>query len=206
MNMKANRLLRVGLIGVLSLSVAGCMTKLPSLAHQDQVTGSLVVGRILTVLTGERTRRYGPQIRFLELEDQDSSKRFHVEIESPDQRFAISLPPGKYQLTRVQISEGPFMSMADLSMAFSVDAGAVTYVGTWRFEVDSPRYGRMVAVTVVVDQAESARVRDFLAEQYPKLNGRSMIETLPQPTMTNVRLYEVMPYPRYPTYFRRKWW
>lgn len=205
MNMKTNHLLRVGLIGVLSLSVAGCTTELPSLAHQDEVTGTLAVGRVLTVLTGNRSRRYGPQIRFLEMEHQDSSKRFRVEIESPDQRFAVGLPAGKYQLTRVQISEGPFMSMADLSMTFSVDTGAVTYVGTWTFGVDSPRNGRMVVVSASTDQAESARVRDFLAEQYPNLDGRSMVEALPQPAKTEARLYEVMPYPRYPTYFRRQW-
>lgn len=204
--MKTIPMLQRGLLGGLILSVAGCATELPSLVHQDQVTGNLVVGRVFTVLTGERSRRYMPQVRFLELENQDSLKRFQVEIESPDQRFAVSLPPGRYQLTRVQIREGPFMSMADLSMALSVDAGAITYVGTWRFGVDSPRYGRMVTVSVVADQAETAGVRDFLDDQYPIFDKRSMVETLPQPSQMEARLYEVMPYPRYSRYFRRHWW
>jgi len=106
----------------------------------------------------------------------------------------------------VQISEGPFMSMADVSMAFSVDAGAITYVGTWRFEVDSSRYGRMVVASVIADQAEAAGVWDFLDDRYPTFDGRSMVETLPQPAQMEARLYEVMPYPRYPRYFRRHWW
>lgn len=204
--MKTIWMLQRGLIGGLILSVAGCATELPSLVSQDEVTGNLVVGRVLTVVTGERARRYMPQVRFLELEEQDSAKRFQVEIESPDQRFAISLPPGRYQLTRVQISEGPFMSMAELSMEFLVDPSAITYVGIWKFGVDSPRYGRMVAVSVVADQAETAGVRDFLDDQYPIFDRRSMVETLPQPSQIEARLYEVMPYPRYSRYFRRHWW
>lgn len=199
-------MLQAGVLGILIMSATGCATELPSLVRQDEVTGNLVVGRVFTVLTGERSRRYMPQIRFLVLEDQDSAERFQVEIESPDQRFAVSLPPGRYQLTRVQISEGPFMSMAELSLAFSVDAGAITYVGTWRFEVDSPRYGRMVVASVIADQAETAGVRDFLDGQYPIFDGRSMVEAFPQPARMEVRLYEVMPYPRYSRYFRRHWW
>jgi hypothetical protein len=183
-----------------------CATHVPTMADPAEVTNGLVVGRVLTFLTGERSRRYLPEMRFLELEDQDSRKRFQVEIDSPDQDFAISLPPGRYRLTRVQVSEGPFLSMAELSMAFTVDASAVTYVGTWRFGVDSPRYGRMIVASMVADQAESAGIRDFLIDRYPDLQGRPIVETLPQPLQVEARLYEVMPYPRYPRCFRRHWW
>lgn len=195
-----------GLLGALVLSMSGCATELPSLVNPDQVTGSLVVGRVLTVLTGETSRRYPPEVRFFELEEQTSQKRFHVEVKSRDQYFAVDLPPGDYQLNRVQISEGPFMSMADVSMAFSVDAKAVTYVGTWRFGVDSPRYGRKVVTSMTDDQEETARVRAFLNDQYPSFHENSMVERLPQPSRSEARLYEVMPYPRYPRYFRRHWW
>lgn len=194
------------LLGALVLSMSGCATELPSLVNPTQVTGSLVVGRVLTVLTGETSRRYPPEVRFFELEDQTSQKRFQVEVKSRDQYFAVELPPGEYRLNRVQISEGPFMSMADLSMDFTVDAGSTTYVGTWRFGVDSPRYGRKVVTSIIADQEETARVRDFLNDQYPRFNESSMVERLPQPSQTEARLYEVMPYPRYPRYFRRHWW
>jgi hypothetical protein len=143
-------------------------------------------------------------MRFLELEDKDSKQRFQVDIESPDRRFAIDLPSGKYRLNRVQISEGPFMSMADLDMTFSVEAGVITHVGTWRFGVDSPRYGRNVIVSIVPE--EQAMARTFLNEQYPAFNESSMVERLPQPSQTEARLYEVMPYPRISRYFRRHWW
>ena len=195
---------RGGLLSVLVLSMSGCVTELPSRVNQDRVVGSLVVGRVITVLTGERSRRYVPQIRFLELEDKDSKQRFQVDIESPDQRFAIDLPSGTYRLNRVQISEGPFMSMADLDMTFSVEAGVITHVGTWRFGVDSPRYGRNVIISMVPEKR--AMVHIFLNEQYPAFNEGSMVERLPQPSQAEARLYEVMPYPRISRYFRRHWW
>lgn len=195
-----------GLLGALVLSMSGCVTELPSLVNSDQVMGSLVVGRILTVLTGNSSRRYPPEVRFFELENQTSQKRFQVEIKSHDQYFAVDLPPGEYRLNRVQISEGPFMSIADLVMTFSIDPGVITYVGTWRFGVDSPRYGRNVMASMMADQEETARVRDFLNDQYSSFNESSMVVSLPQPTHVEARLYEVMPYPRYPRYFRRHWW
>jgi hypothetical protein len=195
-----------GLVGALVLSTSGCVTELPSLVNSDQVTGSLVVGRVLTVLTGETSRRYPPEVRFFELENQTSQKRFQVEVKSNDRYFVVDLPPGVYRLNRVQIGEGPFMSMADLSMVFSVDGSAITHVGTWRFGVDSPRYGRNVVASMSADQEETSRVRDFLNDQYPGLDESSMLVSLPQPTHVEARLYEVMPYPRYPRYFRRHWW
>ncbi len=204
--MKRSWLFQGGLLGALVLSTSGCVTELPSLVNSDQVTGSLVVGRVLTVLTGETSRRYLPEVRFFELEDQASQKRFQVEIKSPDQYFAVDLPPGDYRLYRVQISEGPFMSMAHLIMDFSVVADAITYVGTWRFGVDSPRYGRKVIASMSADEEETVRVRDFLNARYSSVQKSFMVERFPQPSHVEARLYEVMPYPRYPRYFRRHWW
>ena len=195
---------RGGLLGSLILVMSSCVTELPSLVDQDQVAGSLVVGRVITVLTGERSRRYLPQMRFLELEDKDSQQRFQVDIESPDQRFAVDLPAGNYRLIRGQVCEGPFMSMTDLDMTFSVEADVIMHVGVWRFGVDSPRYGRNVIVSMVSE--ERAMVRIFLNEQYPTFNDASMVERLPQPLQAEARLYEVMPYPRISRYFRRHWW
>lgn len=42
--------------------------------------------------------------------------------------------------------------------------------------------------------------------QYPDLEGRTITSALPLPASAESRLYEVMPYPRYPRYFRRHWW
>jgi hypothetical protein len=196
--------------GVVLLAVVvalwGCVTQLPALIPPHKVTENLVVGRVVTVLTGDRSRRYSPAVRSFELEEQASHQRFQVEINSHDRYFVLNLPLGQYRLTRVQIAEGPFMSMADVSMTFSVDATVMTYVGTWRFGVDSPRYGRMIVASLFADQVERAQARDFLHDQYPMLKESSMVETLPQPTQIEARLYEIMPYPRYPRSFRRHWW
>ena len=96
--------------------------------------------------------------------------------------------------------------MADLSTEFSVGEGAVTHVGTWRFGVGSPRYGRELFFSVFVDHAERERLRAFLKERYEQYSDRSMEETLARPAQAVARLYEVMPYPRYSEYFRRHWW
>ena len=119
--------------------------------------------------------------------------------------FVLQLPAGEYALTRVQISEGPFMSMADYASTFQVGAEPLTYVGTWRFGIDSPRYERMIVISAVRDQQEQAQAQRTLFEQYPALDGEMVTAVLPSPTEVETRLYEVMPYPRYPTYFRRHW-
>jgi hypothetical protein len=149
---------------------------------------------------------YEPEVRFFEVEDQQFHARFNVEIKSEDRRFAISLPAGDYRINRVQISEGPFMSMAQLNAVFSVERDGVTYLGTWRFGVDSPRYGRMVALSMVMDPDDRSEADAFLVKQYPGLHGVSITATLPEPSTIETRLYEVMPYPRYPRYFQRHVW
>jgi hypothetical protein len=184
----------------------GCVTQLPPLVDPTEGMENLVVGRVVAVLAGDRSRRYSPAVQFVELENQTSHKRFQVEINSHDRYFTAALPSGTYQLTRVQIAEGPFRSMADVEMTFSVDATAITYVGTWRFGIDSPRYGRMIVVSVVADQAETTQTREFLNGRYPMFKGSSMVETHPRPTQIEARLYESTPYPRYSRYFRRHWW
>ncbi len=195
-----------GLLGAIALSSAGCVTELPPLVDPAQVTDSLVVGRVITIITGERARRYLPQVRFLELENQDSQKRYQVEIDSPDHYFAVDLPAGTYRLNRVQISEGPFLCMADLAMTFPVTPHAVTHLGTWQLGVDSPRYGRDIVVSIMTNDEDRVQVRGFLNERYSNFSESPFIEMRPQPSQVEARLYEVMPYPRYPRYFRRHWW
>ena len=96
--------------------------------------------------------------------------------------------------------------MADISGTFSVGSGVVTYVGTWRFMVDSPRYGRMVVLAMNTDTQDTAAMKDFLVKRYPSVSEQRFLSHIPDPFRTEARLYEVMPYPRYPRYFRRHWW
>ena len=188
------------------LSVAGCAAELPTVVEKSDVTGPIVVGRAVTVLTDGTTRRYEPKVRFFELENQQTGQRFMVDIDAQDTHFALSLTPGEYRLNRVQISEGPFMSMADFSSTFPVGNDPITYVGIWRFGVGIPRYGRRIAVSIVMDQGARSEARQFLEDQYPDYEEQPLAEVLPEPSQVETRLYEVMPYPRYPRYFRRHWW
>lgn len=188
------------------MNLWGCVTEFPPVVDQAQVLGAVAVGKVVAAISGERTRRYLPEVRFFELEDRRTQKRFRVLIESGDRQFVVALPPGDYLLTRVQISEGPFMSMADLAITFSVGKGPVSYVGTWRFGVDSPRYGRMVAVSIVFDEQDRAQALDFLRKEYPALARQPLEEMSSEPFQAAARLFEVLPYPRIPRYFRRHWW
>ncbi len=97
------------------------------------------------------------------------------------------------------------MSMAQLRIAFVVAESSVTYVGTWRFGIDSPQYGRMVVVSVVLEKGEMDAAIGFLHEQVPTLSEQPIVTILPEPSQIEARLYEVMPYPRY-KYFRRHLW
>ncbi len=138
--------------------------------------------------------------------NRQTRERFRVDVESDDQQFVLFLPPGEYELDRVQINEGPFLSMAQLSSSFALEEGAISYLGIWRFGVDSPRYGRMVVVSMIPDDQDRLQAEQFIRDKYPDREAQSVVTRLPDPTHSEARLYEVMPYPRYPTYFRRHVW
>jgi hypothetical protein len=193
-------------IAGITLSCVSCATEVPSLIEAPEKNRPLVIGRVVAVITGESSRMYGPAVRFFEVEEARNHERFTVDIQSDDGQFTIALPPGNYRLNRVQISEGPFMSMAELNASFSVRQDSLTYVGTWRFGVDSPKYGRMVVLSMVMDPVDRTQAEAFLAKQYPALQGIPVTSALPDPPTMEARLYEVMPYPRFPTYFRRHNW
>jgi len=191
---------------VVSIFLQGCVSEFPAVPEEGVVQSNVAVGRALAVLTGERSRIYEPAVRSFEIQNAKTKERFTVEIQSDDERFILPLAPGDYELIRVQINEGPFLSMAELASTFSVGQEPVTYVGTWRFGVDSPKYGRMVSVSIVNDEADRAEALHTLALSDPSLNVNAVPTALPPPAEVQARLYEVMPYPRVPRYFRRHWW
>jgi hypothetical protein len=188
------------------LFLSGCVTELPVTVDSTDGSEALAVGRVTTVLTGERRRIYEPMLRTFELENQQTHERFRVDVQSDDEQFILSLPPGKYELNRIQISEGPFMSMAHLSASFDLEQRAITYLGTWRFGVDSPRYGRMVVLSIVVDEESRDQAEQIIKHKYPAHESHTVVTVLPNPAENETRLYEVMPYPRYPRYFQRHYW
>ena len=129
-----------------------------------------------------------------------------VEVGADNERFVLALPPGDYELIRIQITEGPFLSIAQLAFGFSIGPDPITYLGTWRFGVDSPKYGRMVSISMVNDEQDLADIVQTLALNDPSLDREVVTTVLPDPPQLQARLFEVMPYPRVPRYFRRHWW
>lgn len=189
-----------------SLGLIQCAAPTVPELNATTATPLLVVGRALTVLTGPTNRWYGPQVRFFELVRRATDERIRVDVESDDAHFLVKLPAGEYELTRVQINEGPFMAMADLQATFEVTAGGVTYLGTWRFGVDSPRYGRMIVVSAVDDQDDRVAATQETAARFPEQAGVPFNTVLLTPASLQFRLYEVASYPRVEPYFRRHWW
>ena len=182
------------------------MSEIPTVPEEGILQSNVTVGRVVAVLTGERRRIYEPAVRSFEVQNRQTKERYTVEIESDNERFILPLSPGDYELIRVQINEGPFLSIAELASTFSVGRDPVTYLGTWRFGVDSPKYGRMVSVSMISDEEDRAEVLETLTLNNPSLDGAVVATVLPAPTQVQARLYEVMPYPRIPRYFRRHWW
>ena len=193
-------------IGVLCLTFSGCATELPVTVAESDVTGTLVVGRVVTIVTGESQRIYAPSLRSFEVINTRSQERFKVDVQSKEEYFSLSLPPGYYELNRVQISEGPFLSMAQFSAKFVLKSDVITFLGTWRFGVDSPKYGRQMMVSIIHDEQDHQRAQQFVKDSYPTFDARPMVILIPEPSHEQVRLFEVMPYPNYPRYFRRHWW
>jgi hypothetical protein len=193
-------------ICALSLSLSGCATELPGTVAEADVSETLVVGRVVTLITGELRRIYPPELRSFEVTNTESQERFKVYVKSEDGYFSLSLPPGRYEMNRVQISEGPFLSMAQLAVSFTLQPDVMTFLGTWRFGVDSPKYGRRVVVSMIHDAQDQKRVRQFVKDSYPAFSTRPMVVLVPEPSHDEARLFEVMPYPLYSRYFRRHWW
>lgn len=163
----------------------------------------LVVGRAVAVVIGQTSRAYGPEVRSLELENLRTQRRINVEIKSEDRVFSLLLPAGDYRLNRVQISEGPFLSIAHMNTTFTISSADVTHVGTWRFGIESPRYGRMVALSMVMEEEGVQEIKALLATQHAERQEVHLRSVLPDPPAVEARLYEVLPYPRYPRYFQR---
>jgi hypothetical protein len=96
--------------------------------------------------------------------------------------------------------------MAQLSASFVLKPDVMTFLGTWRFGVNSPKYGRQMVVSMVLDEQDQERAKQFVKDTYPTLDARALVMLIPEPSHEEARLFEVMPYPRYPNYFRRHWW
>ncbi len=193
-------------LSAIFMTLSGCATELPVTVAELDVSGTLVVGRVVTTVTGQLQRAYPPELRSFEVINTESEESYKIYVKSEDEYFSFSLPPGRYKINRVQISEGPFLSMAQLTGSFVLKPDVMTFLGTWRFGVDSPKYGRQVMVSIIHDEQDHKRARQFVKDSYPTFDARSMVILIPEPSHEEARLFEVMPYPNNARYFRRHWW
>jgi hypothetical protein len=174
-------------------SLLGCATKMASLPASLSADQTIVFGKVQANLTGPTTRWYTPQVRFFELMNHSTKERFRVDIESADSPFFLALPPGEYELVRLQINEGAFRSMAQLNSTFQVSRGGLNYLGRWKVKIHPPTYLRLVDVSVETDLEDAkAEVRSL----YPDLAGLPIQSQLPTPKDSETRLVEISPYPR----------
>jgi hypothetical protein len=193
-------------LGAIFMTLSGCATELPVTVAELDASGTLVVGRAVTTITGQSQRAYPPELRSFEVINTESEESYKIYVKSEDEYFSFSLPPGRYKINRVQISEGPFLSMAQLTGSFVVEPDVVTFLGTWRFGVDSPKYGRQVMVSIIHDEHDHLRAQQFVKDSYPTFDAKPMVILIPEPSQEQARLFEVMPYPNFARYFRRHWW
>ena len=190
---------------LLCLGLTACASDLPSQIKNYDASSPIVFGRVISEIAGHTTRIYPPQVRFFELMNRETKDRVQVLIESDDRTFSLQVAPGEYELTRVQVSEGPFMSMADYAIGFELGQGRL-YVGTWKFLVDIPRYGRMMSFSADLNEEARTETERQLFREAPDARDIAVTDVALSPSHAEARLYEVMPYPRYPRYFRRHWW
>ncbi len=185
---------------------SGCIREVSAVANPEAGPTVLVVGRALSVITGDRSRRFEPEVRRMELMQRRTGQRYRVMVKGEDKMFAFFLPAGDYDITRVQINEGPFLSMAKMSSSFTLGRDPVAYVGDWRFGVESPRYGRMMLVSMEAQDDTREVVVRKIREEYPDLAAAPLTTVIPSPAESQTRLFEVSPYPRVPKYFQRHNW
>ena len=185
---------------MLILFAHGCVATVQSIPASFPEEGTIAFGRIHIMLAGPTTRWYEPDVRFIELYNQTIGTRIRLDVEAAESLFAFALPEGDYQITRVQIREGGFRGMANLTMSFHIDSDHVNYLGTWTFVVAPPYYDRDLVMTV------SSEMVQTLAEAnvtYQNIESRPMTTNLPQPSTIKTRLFEMTPYPRVRWFQRR---
>ena len=172
----------------------------PPAAFDSQGEKFPAFGLIKVRATGSYSRGYQTQLRFFHLLNLETEKRIRVNVQSADKAFILALPPGRYEVVRVQITEGPFTMESHTQLKFHVRPNGINYLGTWQFEVDSPRTQRMVRLEVLSEPS----TRDLVLDKNTELRTQPLLVSLPQPTTDEFRLFGVAPAQSRSKYFNRR--
>ena len=191
-----------GFLVSLLLSVVGCAT--PTLNSSENLTSdeSMVVGFVQVEASGPFFRIYQDEVlvRFFDVRNIQTGEWTRVDTTKNTKRFVTWLPPGHYELFRVQIGEGPFRSEALVKMSFDVVASKTNYLGVWRLRVDPPKTIRMLQWEIL---AETENV-DPVQVLHSILGEHPLMVSMLQPESNQSRLFAVAPsQPRAKYFYRR---
>ncbi len=167
-----------------------------------EVHGKLATafGVIKVRATGTYSRGFPTQLRFFHLLNLDTDDRMRIDVKSASKALVLTLVPGKYEVIRVQLTEGPFTMESHVNWQFEVQPNGLTYLGTWEFEVESPRTQRKVRVEI----SSEPSTRDRILEVNQKLRDEPLVASLPHPLKHESQLFGVAPVQGGSKYFRRR--
>jgi hypothetical protein len=155
-------------------------------------------GLIKVRTTGSYSRGYQTHLRFFHLLNRGTGERLRVDVQSAAIAFFLHLVPGNYEVVRVQFNEGPMMMEAHVSLEFQVRPNGTTYLGTWHFDVDTPRTQRMLRTEIFNEEPHWGEILTM----HQALNRKTMEVVLPKLGSEEMRLYTVAPYPKISYYYR----
>ena len=139
-------------------------------------------------------------VQFFDVKNTKTGEWTRVHMSGKAKRFVTWLPPGGYELVRLQIGEGPFLSETYMNMSFDVHAEKTNYLGIWRLRIDAPKTVRMVQVDVLADAPDW----DLMVSLDPELGENPLLTSLAQPVTNRNRLFAVAPLQPRAKYFYRR--
>ena len=155
-------------------------------------------GLIKVRTTGSYSRGYQTQLRFFHLLNRGTGERLRVDVQSAAKAFILNLSPGDYEVIRVRFNEGPMMMESHISLQFQVRPNETTYLGTWQFDVDTPRTQRMLRTEIVHEQSNWEEI----SLMHRASSRKAMQVFLPALGSEKIRLFTVAPYPKISYYYR----
>ncbi len=139
-------------------------------------------------------------VQFFDMKNTKTGEWTRVHMSGRANRFVTWLSPGGYELVRLQIGEGPFLSETYMNMRFDVHPEKTNYLGIWRIRIDAPKTVRMVQVDVLADAPDW----DLMMSLHPELGEKPLVASLAQPVTIQNRLFAVAPLQPRAKYFYRR--
>lgn len=86
--------------------------------------------------------------------NEETGERSRVNVNSQSGVFSVRLPAGRYVVDLMQFSEGPFRVESPVQLTFQVPTRKLAYLGSWQFELETPRTIRLVRIRIFEEEAE----------------------------------------------------